>query len=410
MRNRIISFLCFLLLFPTGAFSQSDGHLQAGYYVVVGAFGVQDNAVEFAETLRTEGHDAQYGMDPFRKLHYVYLLYSADFKSALTAMQEYRRSGTFDEAWVKTVTGDMPAPPVAKALPEEKASEESPVKVEEAEKKAEIKSLQAVVARKVEEEDKRQDLEVVEKKIKAVRPTTLATIQVFLNLFNPTNNRIIDGKVQVIDTERARLMTIVNGNDMLFLPNPETHTGELSLITDVFGYRKIQHEINYFKPLADTIDNAIEYADGTIIINFDLVRYRKGDVTVLYNVYFYDDAALMRPESRYELNSLLQMMEENPDYEILLHGHTNAKYYGKILSPGPEKVFFEITGDAKESNGSARSLARKRAETIRDYLVVNGIDEDRIKIKAWGGKKPIVNPLGPDAHQNVRVEVEILEE
>jgi outer membrane protein OmpA-like peptidoglycan-associated protein len=418
MKNHFSYLIIFCLLGAGVVFSQSDQQLEAGYYVVVGAFGVEGNAIRFVETLQNEGHEsAAYGLDPFRNLNYVYVLYSTNFKEALSSMNEYRRDGTFDEAWVKTITGKMPMPPpvvqveTEPEMEKEEAVEEPPVITEEEESDDGYVPLGAIAVTEVAEEEKKGEIvEEVNERIETVKPSTLASIQVFLNLFNPTNNRIVAGQVQVIDTERAKLITKVDGNKLLFLPSPGTHSGEISMITDLFGYRKVQHEINYFQPLADTVDNAIEYTDGVLIINFDMVRYRKGDITVLYNVYFYDDAALMRPESRFELNTLLEMMKENPEYRIMLHGHTNAKYYGEILSLGPQKNFFEITDDAVSSNGTAKNLARKRAETIREYLVVNGIAEDRVEIKSWGGKSPIVNPLGPDARQNVRVEVEILED
>jgi outer membrane protein OmpA-like peptidoglycan-associated protein len=143
------------------------------------------------------------------------------------------------------------------------------------------------------------------------------------------------------------------------------------------------------------------------VINFDLVRYQKGDITTLYNVYFFNDAAVMLPESKFELNSLLQLMNENANYRIMLHGHTNGNYTGKILTVGSDKDFFTLEG-ARESLGTARELSRSRAEVIRDYLIDSGVDASRIEVKAWGGKRPLYNKNSVNAKRNVRVEVEIL--
>jgi outer membrane protein OmpA-like peptidoglycan-associated protein len=147
----------------------------------------------------------------------------------------------------------------------------------------------------------------------------------------------------------------------------------------------------------------------TIVINFDLVRYHKGDIGTLFNVYFYNDAALMLPESKYELNSLLQLMNENPNYRIRLHGHTNGNYSGKILSIGEDKNFFSLEG-ASQGIGTARDLSRNRAEVIRDYLISNGVDASRMEVKAWGGRRPLFDKNSTNAKRNVRVEVEILAE
>jgi outer membrane protein OmpA-like peptidoglycan-associated protein len=238
---------------------------------------------------------------------------------------------------------------------------------------------------------------------------TLANTEVFLSLYNARNNRIIDGDVQVIDTERSRQMTKVKGNEYLKLPDPKSKSGQLTLLCEVFGYRKLQEEINYPLPLADTVKPYVELWGTTLVITFDLIRYQVGDIAVLYNVFFYKDAAIMMPESKYELNNLLDMMKENPKYRIALHGHTNGNYHGKIISMGPSKDFFSLTGGT-ESLGTAKDLSEKRAEVIKEYLMQNGIDGSRIEVRSWGGKKPLYDKESVNAGKNVRVEVELLNE
>jgi outer membrane protein OmpA-like peptidoglycan-associated protein len=76
---------------------------------------------------------------------------------------------------------------------------------------------------------------------------------------------------------------------------------------------------------------------------------------------------------------------------------------------GSEKNFFSLDG-SKKTTGTAKDLSKARAEIIKDYLVANGIDDTRIEVKAWGGKRPIYDKHSANARKNVRVEVEILEE
>lgn len=94
----------------------------------------------------------------------------------------------------------------------------------------------------------------------------------------------------------------------------------------------------------------------------------------------------------------------------MLHGHTNGNARGKIISMGEDQNFFSINGDVKEGYGSAKELSRKRAETIKNWLVANGIDANRIEITAWGGKRMIHDRHSNRAKHNVRVEVEVLED
>jgi outer membrane protein OmpA-like peptidoglycan-associated protein len=117
----------------------------------------------------------------------------------------------------------------------------------------------------------------------------------------------------------------------------------------------------------------------------------------------------MLPESKYELNTLLQLLQENPNYKIRLHGHTNGNYHGKIISIGPEKNFFSLTGSAQRV-GSAKELSYNRAEVVKEYLVSQGIDPNRMELKGWGGRRPIYDKNSTNAQKNVRVVVEILED
>jgi len=407
MNNFIRFALIFgLLCFSGRSFSQGSNELAPGYYVVVGAYAKsrENVAQNYIEVLKLKGHNPLYGFNSNRNLYFVYLRYFDNLKESLLDMKRTRTQDAFTDAWVRVVTGDIAprtvtlkteqtTPPINQ--PTEDAKPVPPV--------IEVEKEQPPVSHEpgIEVSD---NPEIVQYKV-----MTLGNTEVFLSLYNARNNRIVDGQVDVVDTDRSRLMTSDKGNEYLVLPDPKSKSGQLTLLCEAFGYRKIQQEINYPLPLADTVKPYIDLMGTTLVINFDLVRYHKGDIGTLYNVYFYNDAALMLPESKYELNSLLQLMNENPSYRIRLHGHTNGNYNGKILTVGPEKNFFALDG-AKQGMGSAKDLSQNRAEVIKDYLVSNGIDESRMEIKAWGGKRPLYDKNGANAKKNVRVEVEILEE
>jgi outer membrane protein OmpA-like peptidoglycan-associated protein len=200
-------------------------------------------------------------------------------------------------------------------------------------------------------------------------------------------------------------MGTYKGNIPVRVSSPLNKSGEISLVCEVFGYRKVQRNFDYGNPVADDISS--EDNKGTVV-PFELVRLQKGDIAVMYNVYFFKDAGIMRPESRYEINSLLEMMKENPKYKIKIHGHTNGGAAGKIISIGESKDFFSLTGTV-ESTGTAKKLSKERADVIKKYLLDNGIEATRMEIKAWGGKRPIHDKLSNRAQENVRVEIEILQ-
>jgi outer membrane protein OmpA-like peptidoglycan-associated protein len=96
----------------------------------------------------------------------------------------------------------------------------------------------------------------------------------------------------------------------------------------------------------------------------------------------------MKPESKFELNSLLSMLKENDKLQIKIHGHTNGNRPGKIIRlRDDDDNFFTITPNNIDDYGSAKKLSKARADVIARWLVEQGIDKKRMDIKGWGGKK-----------------------
>lgn len=135
---------------------------------------------------------------------------------------------------------------------------------------------------------------------------------------------------------------------------------------------------------------------------------KKGEMETLNYIFFYRDAAVLRPESRYEVDRLVQLMKDHPDDKIRIHGHTNGNDKGPIIRlKNGSKDFFSLDNTVQDY-GSAQKLSELRAMLIRDYLVYNGINIKRMSIKAWGGKKPLFQVDDEKAEANVRVEIEVL--
>ncbi len=372
----------FISQFNVGAQDRSK-EFTPGYYVVVGTFKVPENAEHFNQALKTKGYSSNIGADKDYRLRYVYVEKSAGREQAILTVNALRQESFFADAWIKTVAGKIEVP--ENSLMEESASVDGVTLSEPA---ATIDDLPS-----------------------ERRPTQFAisNTEVFLYMYNASNDHVVEGEVQIVDTERARLIEKVKGNDYYTLADPKSSSKRLTLIGEVFGYRKVQLEVNYPLALTDSSRTDIEMVGTIIMVNFDMVRYQKGDISILYNVYFFNDAAIMQPESKFELNNLLSMMLENSNYRIRLHGHTNGNYTGKIITLGDEKNFFSLTG-SNETRGSAKELAEQRAEIIKAYLVASGIDASCVEVKAWGGKRPLYDKNSANAKKNVRVEVEILQQ
>ena len=425
----ILAVLLSLQLPTNEILAQTSGEpLPPGYYIVVAAYrlGQDSYATNYIKRINSDEISAKYGADMGRKYLYVYLDYYSDFDTSIKEMLATRKKAGFEMAWVRIMKDPLATviSPVAekneKAQPTQEtapvSSSENGSKMTEEELAAEEtveetkveETVPDPVETKVEEPEELEDENIEDNPI--TPPVDLSEAMVFLSLYHSTTTEQIDGEIEVVDTERSRLIEKVKGNEYVKLPDPKSKSGKLTLLANVFGYRPIQHDMDYTHTAADTLQPFIEWAGNHYMVHFDLVRYHKGDINTLFNVYFFNDAAVMLPESKYQLNNLLAMMKENMDYRIKLHGHTNGNARGTILTMGPSRSFFTLEDDVKEGSGSAKELSHQRALVIKEWLISEGIAEDRVEIKAWGGGRMLHDQHSVNAKKNVRVDVEILAE
>lgn len=353
-------------------------------YVVIGAFAQKGNA----EALAKKEQNAAFEINPMKQLYYVFVMTTDDHEAALVEARRLQRESAYKDAWVFNGSlgegghGVDVSPTTEKPLVIEQPKEDR----------------QEVVAAPPREEAQENRTDT------ALDPKAMSK-DFYFNVIYEDGSKADGAEITVIEPRSQRKEYVVKGNEN-FTMKAINQTGDVRLECDLVGYRKIITTINFKDP--STIDG-VAIQDNRIVVPFHLVRLKKGDISVLYNVFFYKDAAIMRPESKFDLDGLLAMMNDNPKYKIRIHGHTNGSAAGKILEVGESGDFFSING-AKEGNGSAKKLSAKRAEVISAWLAKQGIDPSRMSTKAWGGKKPIYDKLHTQAHANVRVEVEVLEE
>ncbi|MDH5603043.1 MAG: OmpA family protein [Cyclobacteriaceae bacterium] len=135
----------------------------------------------------------------------------------------------------------------------------------------------------------------------------------------------------------------------------------------------------------------VKYSDhadeGKIIEEIKLTPSTIGKIMRLEKLIFPQGESTITESSYEELDKLVTTLNENPNMQIQLEGHTDFR------------------GDAKLN----MKLSRDRVEATRDYLVSKGIDRVRIKTEAFGGTKPLsrVND-SKSSELNRRVEVRIL--
>lgn len=337
--------------------------IDSGYYAIVGTFAVQDNAIRYSRKLTARGMEAHYFYSPATSLYSVYTHYGKDRESIVAYTQQLRNDQAFADAWIKQIPSTQPA-------------------------------------------------ELLEPIPEPVLPTTppeepVDLIPMIIRVINSTNQLPVDAMITVIDEASKKNLGALTGNSMHTLPLRRRDNGDVLLVCDVFGFRKAELSLNLRAPQSPAAPE-LSLSGDTLVIQFDLIRYHAGDIISMYQVYFYNDATIMKPQSEYQLNQLANMMLENPHMRIRLHGHTNGNFAGKFIRPTTQTNFFSLKTDTEQIHGSARQLSHERAQIVRHYLVYRGVDPKRIELKGWAGKRALFDTYHVNAIKNLRVDVEIL--
>ncbi|MCY1719495.1 OmpA family protein [Prolixibacteraceae bacterium Z1-6] len=108
----------------------------------------------------------------------------------------------------------------------------------------------------------------------------------------------------------------------------------------------------------------------------------------LHNIYYETDSFAILPQSEPELQILVSFLKENSKLKVEIQGHTDS-------SGNPE---------------SNLELSKRRAKSVIDYLVENGIGLSRLKPEGYGDSLPIAtNETVEGRRQNRRTTIKIIE-
>jgi len=371
--------------------NQSIPYLEDGMYLIVGAFQIVENAFQFAKSIKINGKSPAVGRNKGNNMYYVYAYKTKDdLEFAREKRAELRKMSQFYDAWILYVGIKL-----EDLLPKE---EETP----------------DVVAINQPKELKTEQVKTTEKESFIPPPPVQQDQNIYnyrFNVISATTLKEVPGYVTIIDASRDKAMKSVSTNQIHPLEAPNSKTKEIIALCDIFGFVKEQASFKIDDPMSSPDKGMIDQSGGITTVKFALGRHKVGDILTMYNVYFYTNAAIMKPESKFELNSLLGMLKENDKLTIRIHGHTNGNSPGKLITlKDDDNNFFAVTPNNNEKVASAKDLSKARAEIIRRWLMDQGIDSKRMELKGWGGKKMIYKKTDSMAGKNVRVEVEILKE
>lgn len=135
-----------------------------------------------------------------------------------------------------------------------------------------------------------------------------------------------------------------------------------------------------YLPASEDTD-AMTLADGTYLMA--LRRLEKNASFDIRSIYFDFDSARIKKSSEPSLRMVLEFLQQNPKAEFEIIGHT------------------DLTGDAEYN----QALSEKRAESVKNWLIENGIAASRLSTSGAGKSRPVIARRGkPYDEQNRRTE------
>jgi outer membrane protein OmpA-like peptidoglycan-associated protein len=171
---------------------------------------------------------------------------------------------------------------------------------------------------------------------------------------------VVEGKLEYIANETSGIYHHIYTQDE-FEP----------LFADLYNRIKNSYVIEYSPSAYGKHNIGLELClkDQNIIATAEFDNTPKAGEISLLDVNFDTAKSLLKPTEEIKVKNLLLLMEANPDMEIELQGHTDDR------------------GDDQMN----MSLSQDRADSVKDYLIKNGISSDRITAIGYGETQPIAS-------------------
>ncbi|MBO7610062.1 MAG: OmpA family protein [Muribaculaceae bacterium] len=137
-------------------------------------------------------------------------------------------------------------------------------------------------------------------------------------------------------------------------------------------------------------ESDIEEADAEYNVDFILAAINKPQV--IENIFYDYDKAVLRDESKVALDEMVQVMKDNPHISIEMAAHT----------------------DRIGSDNYNNKLSERRAQSVVDYLIKNGIARERLQPHGYGKTRPKtvtkrIEKLYPQFHEGDVLNEEFIE-
>ena len=181
-----------------------------------------------------------------------------------------------------------------------------------------------------------------------------------------THNPLPDVRVMFFDDKKLQVAQAISKKDTLF------------------SFNVIPNKTYFIKAAKDgyltgtaTITVTEKDANDTMNIDLNLKKIPVQAIRI-YNIYYGFDSATLRSQSFPSLDTLVDLMKDNPAIVVEIGSHTDSK----------GKQNYNI------------KLSQARAQSVVDYMISKGVSADRVKAQGYGDTQPVAPNKLPNGKDN----------
>lgn len=353
----------------------------ATYYVVIGSFSQEQGAARLAASLSDILPDVSVTFDAARSLYYVHVLETNAYPEAERLRNTLSSGMGFSSAWIYADFSNAGT----------RDTVQSP---------GNGVSLELYTGNKVLISSTDNTILSVSKHARAKGAADWGAETPFVFVAKNRSGLAMSGEVSLMRGGRA-VSSFATGEFASF----GGQHGRLTFLCEVPGYNPSVREID-MSQLGATAGVHVN-RDGVWQVSFPLTRMKPDEMSLVYHRIFFDNAAIVQSSGKVMLEALAALMEADPRLHISLDSHCNPRATRELRVAEKDGSIFDLEASRLES-GSDKQLTKLRAECIRDYLVGEGIDRERIAVMGWGHLNMIVKEAEADSSVNDRVEVRLI--
>jgi outer membrane protein OmpA-like peptidoglycan-associated protein/tetratricopeptide (TPR) repeat protein len=198
-------------------------------------------------------------------------------------------------------------------------------------------------------------------------------------LLDGVSGKPLLGTLTIADPQSGNVISVAQTDEQ----------GNFNLSIDKEGSYALSAEADGFIILSRTL-KITRMGEKTRHINVDLrmSAIKVGTKAIMANIFFETGKSNLRTESIIELDKIRDFLQRSPSIKLQINGHTDN------------------IGKASYN----KQLSQKRAQSVKDYLVNNGIEAGRLSVMGYGQERPMFSNDDEEEGRalNRRTEIEVL--